>query len=107
MRTPVPVRGQCRNCMKRRDVFRISRFGGGNYRRAGRHTPTWICAECVLQLVPHLRMDSSTSRYRSATLFDIAATLPAAWPLMDDVIVKRNERRERWEIARIKRDSLA
>lgn len=44
------VDGVCRSCMKRREVFSITRRGGGNYRRGGRTYRSSICLECAVTL---------------------------------------------------------
>lgn len=48
--------GVCRNCDRREFVYRASRFGGGNYRVAGRMYRSSICVPCAKTLMdpePH------------------------------------------------------
>lgn len=69
----------CRNCERRVEftaAHTASRFGGGNYRRAGRYYPSTICTECVLDLAPRLRVGASTvDRWGGFTLQRIARVL--------------------------------
>lgn len=44
------MKGTCRECMKRREVYSITRRGGGTYRRGGRSYSSSICGECAIYL---------------------------------------------------------
>lgn len=69
--------GQCRNCMKKRPVVSIQRYGGGTYRRPGRWYRTSICRECVEQQAPYAAQvthaGGTTSRYGAREILELAA----------------------------------
>ena len=70
--------GRCSYCGKRGEVFRIQRYGGGNWRRAGRWYSTSIHAECAASLMGYVNPgQSQMSRYGTHSLRTIAATLAA------------------------------
>lgn len=69
------MNGRCGNCGLRREVYGISRFGGGTYRRAGRYYRGSICAECVEELLGYVPADSGqtqVSRYPVSALRRLA-----------------------------------
>lgn len=92
--------GTCTYCKRRRDVavlHPISRYGGGNYRRAGRWYRGSICGECAQSLIPHIsfrsardsdgwELDTSltTSRYPSYSILRIVARLVDAGEITMD-----------------------
>jgi hypothetical protein len=73
-------RGRCGCCGERRQCWQIMRFGGGTYRRAGRHYPGSICEPCVRRMVKateHRQPSESTERYSVGTLRRLAAKIDA------------------------------
>lgn len=68
---PSPSPGQCRYCMRRRPVYRITRRGGGTYRRGGRHYWSSICGECAIEL----HTNGWSDRFSETGLAEIAASL--------------------------------
>lgn len=58
------MRGQCRSCMRRREVHRAQRKGGGTYRRGGRFYWSSICEPCARSLLDGVgEGQSSVSRW--------------------------------------------
>lgn len=66
--TPTAHLGTCRSCMKKTQVYRITRRGGGNYRRAGRRYRSSICGPCAV----HLHENGWSERFDRLGLRDIA-----------------------------------
>lgn len=71
------VPGQCRYCLRHRQVFRISRSGGGTYRRGGRSYWSSICGDCATTLLQYLgsHAGAAVSGFNGRTLRKIAAFL--------------------------------
>ena len=44
---------RCSRCGRGRETARVQRFGGGNFRRAGRFYDTSICGECARTLLDY------------------------------------------------------
>lgn len=70
-------RGQCRSCLRTRDVHTASRSGGGTYRRGGRSYRSSICAACALQLLrgAGVHAGATTDRWSVTSLDSIVSTL--------------------------------
>lgn len=51
----------CANCKKRRDTFRITRQGGGTYRRAGRTHYSSVCADCAVSALAYAPFHAGAS----------------------------------------------
>lgn len=68
--------GRCTHCERRREVYRISRHGGGTYRRGGRSYWSSICGPCAIDLAAYWsRGHSLISRYDASRIREIAAAL--------------------------------
>lgn len=66
-RRQTPYPGTCRDCLRRRPVYRGSRYGGGNYRRPGRNYSSSICGECAVE-----NLRSATPGHTSSARWDVA-----------------------------------
>ena len=75
MRRRYPYDGTCRDCLRKRQVYRAWRSGGGNYRRGGRNYASSICEECTLGRLGRATPGSSAGRWDTHSLEDIVASL--------------------------------
>ena len=68
--------GKCRNCLRRRETFTASRFGGGNYRRPGRFYSSQLCLECAEGLLARIQPGHLTvSRWSNTSILQTVTAL--------------------------------
>lgn len=51
--------GTCRDCLRRRQVASVMRYGSGNYRTAGHWRSASICAPCATDIIEYATANSS------------------------------------------------
>lgn len=100
---PTNPTATCRDCMRRREVYSISRSGGGNYRRGGRDYRSSICAECAIEHVRTLGAHggASSSRFSGIGLVRIVESLdtPEAVQVAAEYrarVAERKAQQEKW-----------
>lgn len=86
--------GQCRACLRRREVYSVSRSGGGSYNRAGRSYRSSICGECATGLLRRapVHAGASTSGFDVYDLDRIVASLGT--PEAAEVFTAYRDRRD-------------
>lgn len=62
------VTGTCRHCMRRRHVYSVQRYGGGNYRRPPRWYRSSICTECAAELLKYSNSGMAGGRFDAWSL---------------------------------------
>lgn len=72
---PLSSLGQCRACMRRREVFSCQRKGGGNYRTAPRLRSSSVCGECATDLLATASVHQTSGGWDLSGIRGIVATL--------------------------------
>lgn len=76
---------KCRRCNRVRETATASRYGGGNYRRAGRWYRSQICLECASRL-----LETATHGHTMNERWDLFYVRVAA----KDLLATQNKKQE-------------
>lgn len=72
---PRSASGQCRHCIRRRDVFSCPRSNGGNYRSAPRRRSSSVCGDCATGLLATANAYQTSGGWDLSSIHRIVETI--------------------------------